>query len=71
MMKKMQQEEKKDQENPDRRENLKNEAISSKSFFVSLTRPLPIIVDNSPSTEYTKNKPAEPLSDIFHPPKLS
>ena len=71
MMKKILQQEKKDLENTERRENLKNEVISSKSFFVSLTHPIPIIIENNPTAKYIKNKPTEPLSDIFHPPKLS
>lgn len=71
MMKKILQEEKKDQENTERRENLKNEVLSSKSFFLHVNHPLPVIIDDKPLAVFIYNKPAEPLFDIFHPPKFS
>ena len=71
MMKKILKQEKKDQGNTERRENLKNEVLSSKSFFVSLNHPLPIIISDKPYAKFKYTKPAEPLFDIFHPPKLS
>jgi hypothetical protein len=71
MMKKILQEEKKDQENTERRENLKNEVLSSKSFFGSLNHPLTIVINNRLLAIFIYSKPAEPLFDIFHPPQLS
>lgn len=69
MMKKMRQEEKKDQENPERRSDNKNEvSLSSKSFFASLgTRPLTEII-SSTSCPSMIGLPIDRNNDIFHPP---
>jgi len=69
MMKKMQQEDKKDQQDPERRAENKNEVpLSSKSYFASL--------DSRPFIEVSKKAiftsatvlPTPRSEDIFHPP---
>jgi negative regulator of genetic competence, sporulation and motility len=71
MMKKLQQEEKKDQENPERKAENKNEIIlSSKSFYavVNTTYKVTIIKQAFPqiADDYSYNC----TSNIFHPPKV-
>lgn len=67
LMKKMQQEEKKDQQNPERRSANKNEILSSRSFFCSIDIEAAILQNTYPF----KITPA--LADlstiIFHPPQ--
>jgi hypothetical protein len=67
MMKKLKQEEKKDQQNPERKINRKNITISSRSFFatvqvVSCHFTISFPVANS-------GIPTGRSSDIFHPPQ--
>lgn len=70
MMKKLKQEEKKDQENPERKSENKNEVLlSSKSFFASLVIPA---LQLKPIKKYpgTFNAISTDRSlDIFHPPQ--
>jgi len=70
MMKKLQQEEKKDQENPERKSENKNEiALSSKSFFTSV----PTYCINFIKRLYpTLNSPkvTDRSFEVFHPPSL-
>lgn len=66
MMKKLKQEEKKEQQDPESRAGGKEQVLSSKSFFASLT-----MHTHTVHTCYRDEKPA-PLADqpssIFHPP---
>jgi hypothetical protein len=71
MMKKLMLEEKKDQENTEKSENLKNQVLSSKSFFVSIDYPYASMLNASKNTAYLYYIPDEYLFDIFHPPKYS
>lgn len=70
MMKKLQQEEKKDQENPERKAENKNEIIlSTKSFFANV--PTQYLIDSKskkllPSSD---GKSIDRSFDIFHPPQ--
>jgi hypothetical protein len=69
MMKKIFQEEKKDQENTERRENLKNEVLSSKSFFASMASP-DFRSGPSINTIFASNtNTIDRCFDIFHPPQ--
>jgi len=72
MAKKMRQEENKDQQNPDRKADNKNETVlSSKSFFVQLT-PLSFILLSRISPRInTQSIPLGNACDIFHPPQRS
>lgn len=70
LMKKLKQEEKKDQENPERKADNKNEiTLFSKSFFTSVAI-LPVgsgtVIKFSPHSE---SKPVDRSFGIFHPPQ--
>jgi hypothetical protein len=68
MMKKIGQEEKKDQQNPDRRgENRYELVISSKSFFPEIIHPVLMLNTNYPGFISSALSPGA-LSDLFHPP---
>ena len=69
MMKKMRQEEKKDQENPERRPENKNEVtLSSKSFFATFQSH---VIGQSKFVKifpFTIGLPVDRAFEIFHPP---
>ena len=69
MTKKLRQEEKKDQQNPERKSENKNETVSSTSYFASISLGLPA----EPAKTYPRNSDPS-LSDrsyaIFHPPAV-
>lgn len=68
MMKKISQEEKKDQQNPDRRGENKYELVfSSKSFFPEISHPELMLNNCYPGFISSKLSPGAP-SDLFHPP---
>lgn len=68
MSKKLDQEEKKDQQNPDRRgENKYEVVISSKSFFPEISHPALILKSSYPGFISSKLSPGA-VSDLFHPP---
>jgi hypothetical protein len=69
MMKKILQEEKKDQENTERRENLKNEVLFAKSFFASLSSPDFESISRTKNTFASNILTIERCFDIFHPPQ--
>ena len=69
MMKKLREEEKKNQQNPERRAENKNEVLSSRSFFTSLPLGKPAVSDIVYSYLHI-SIPKEPYTDIFHPPDL-
>jgi hypothetical protein len=71
MMKKLMQEEKKDQENTEKRENLKNQVISSKSFFVTVDYRISTLPNATKNTNCQYYIPDGLMFDIFHPPKHS
>lgn len=66
MMKKLRQEEKKDAQNPERRSNMKDEVLSSKSHFASVQLIIPSLAVHhfDHSLSYTNDR----AIDIFHPP---
>jgi hypothetical protein len=70
MMKKIQTEEKKDQENPERRGENKNEiTLSSRSCFLSIST-FPIRTAKIPkTTSYIVGHILDRSLDIFHPPQ--
>ncbi|HVZ57011.1 MAG TPA: hypothetical protein VG870_10170 [Chitinophagaceae bacterium] len=68
LAKKLRQEEKRDQQNPERSSEIKNEVLSSRSFFATLPS-LPA----APAPRYFQWPPARPVDrpgDFFHPPCL-
>jgi hypothetical protein len=69
MMKKLKEEEKKDQQNPERKTDNKNEVVSSKSFYAGISsKPAKAI---TPTSEYKERYiPTGLTADIFHPPAL-
>jgi hypothetical protein len=70
MMKKLKAEEKKDQENPERRGENKNEiTLSSRSFFPSITTPGYKIINFAITTPYSAGNTIDRSFDIFHPPQ--
>jgi hypothetical protein len=70
MMKKFKAEEKKDQENPERRGENKNEiTLSSSSFFPSITTPRSEIIAFAKKTPYSAGNIIDRSFDIFHPPQ--
>ncbi|MCU0323141.1 MAG: hypothetical protein MUE72_12035 [Chitinophagaceae bacterium] len=70
MMKKLQQEEKKDQENPQRKSENKNEiALSSKSFFVSVPNHILNFTQKFYPT-LKDQKERDRSLEVFHPPSL-
>lgn len=69
MMKKLKEEEKKEQQNPERRSENKNEVISSKSFFATISFQRP--VDRQIFSSHINASIQEGFSsDIFQPPGL-
>ncbi|HJV20688.1 MAG TPA: hypothetical protein VJ552_12465 [Sediminibacterium sp.] len=70
MMKKLQQEEKKDQENPERKVENKNEVLlSSKLFFSSVTLPVKCLIVKIKYPSQANGKSIDRSFDIFHPPQ--
>ncbi len=66
LMKKLKQQEKKDAQDPERRSNGKENVLSSKSFFVSLS-----FIKNISSPDHFDHClsfPTDRANDIFHPP---
>ena len=72
MMKKLQQEEKKDQENPERKAENKNEIVlSSKSFAPSVPKYSSIeITSKLQYPKFANSYSYNCTSSIFHPPKV-
>jgi hypothetical protein len=70
MMKKLQEEEKKDQQSPERKVENKNEVASSRSFFANGLFKKPIIT-HSYSIYFNTSFPKGASADIFHPPSLA
>lgn len=66
MMKKLKQEEKKDAQNPERKSNGRDEVLSSKSHFASLSFLHPPIFTNH--FYYRSFSTSDMAMDIFHPP---
>lgn len=69
MMKKLQQQEKDEQQNPESKAALKNEIISSKSFYPQLASINSTIVVKK-FFPYTESCPPVSLAAIFHPPQV-
>jgi hypothetical protein len=71
MMKKIQQEEKKEQNNPERKADNKNETtFYADADFVFLIRTVFIITRNKPVPVIAAFIPCDYRKDIFHPPHL-
>jgi hypothetical protein len=71
MMKKLQQEEKKDQENPERKAENKNEIIlSSKSFYAVVNANYKVAIIKQAFPQITDDYSYNCTSNIFHPPKV-
>jgi hypothetical protein len=70
MMKKLREEERKDQHNPERKVENKNEVASSKSFFASGVFREPVIT-HSYTVYFNTSFPIGATADIFHPPALT
>ena len=70
MMKKIQEQEKKDQENQERKSENKTEILlSSKSFFASLNLPVTIIIELDKISPRSNGISTDRSLDIFHPPQ--
>jgi len=71
MMKKLQQEEKKDQENPERKSENKNEVVlSTKSFFATIPTQYLIESISKNLLPSSDGKSIDRSFDIFHPPQV-
>ena len=71
MMKKLQQEEKKDQENPERKSENKNESVlSSKSFFAIVNRTYKTAIEKQLFPQISDGYAYNCTNTIFHPPKM-
>lgn len=70
MMKKLQEEEKKDQQNSERRVENKNEIISSKSFYATIT-PASFTIKASHYIIIDELNTASSPRSYFHPPGIS
>lgn len=66
VMKKLQQEENKDKQNPDRKTDNKEEVLSSKSFFTTLHCSILPLQTLYPLLD--ENKAAQMPRTVFHPP---
>ena len=69
MMKKILQQEKKDKENTERRENLSNQILSSKSFFATISAPHFQYVSETMIPRLSSSDVIDRCFDIFHPPQ--
>ena len=70
MMKKLQQEEKKDQENPERKSENKTVLIlSTKSFYATVPAQCLLASKRKVLLPYSNGKIIDRSSDIFHPPQ--
>lgn len=70
MMKKLEQEEKKDQENPERKSENKNEIIlSTKSFFATVSAQFILLRKSKKILPSSEGKSIDHSFDIFHPPQ--
>lgn len=71
MMKKLQQEEKKDRENPGRKAENKSEVVlSAKTFFATIYRAYQLRIAKKASPQIADNYAYNPVCSIFHPPKV-
>jgi hypothetical protein len=68
LMKKLQKEEKKDQQNPERKAENKNEVFSTKSFFACVTNPTLLIQSPKTYLLLSDNREIKISYSIFHPP---
>jgi hypothetical protein len=69
MMKKLKEEEKKERQNPERKSENKNQTISSRSFFATLSLHTPAFLPAGTS-QYAPTHPIDRAYAIFHPPTL-
>jgi hypothetical protein len=71
VMKKMKEEEKKEQENAERRGSAKSEVLSTKSFYPTLTDPEFINIGAIKNAATCNLLPRDHSFDFFKPPRLS
>jgi hypothetical protein len=69
MMKKLQEEEKKDQENPERK-NENKIVLSTKSFFATISRSYKPRIAKKLYPQIANNYAYRPAYSVFHPPKV-
>ncbi len=69
LQKKLNQEDSKDKQNPERRINNSNEVISSKTFFAILNLPVTTIIKKQYSTTTATGIPVDQSLSFFHPPE--
>lgn len=69
MMLKLQEEEKKEQQCPGNKTELKAEVLSSKSFFATVHHPVQVEILNLNFLICTPGKSIDRSLDIFHPPQ--
>jgi hypothetical protein len=69
MILKLQEEEKKEQQCPGNKVELKAEVLSSKSFFATVHRPVQVEILTLNFLIYTPGKSIDRSLDIFHPPQ--
>ena len=71
MMKKLEQEEKKDQENPERKAENKNETLlSSKSFYATVDKTHKIVIVKQRFPQIESSYSYNCTDSIFHPPQI-
>jgi len=68
IMKKLQEEEKKEQQLPERKFENKIEVFSSESFYYGLT--IPVISAKKTIPQEANNNPQDISQDFFHPPQV-
>lgn len=68
MMKKIREEEKKEQENLELK-TIKSQSISSKSFYPSLISPEGVVISNSVAAPQCIGFATDNAFDFFHPPQ--
>jgi hypothetical protein len=72
MTKKLQEQDKQDEENPERKAENKSEVLlSSISFFAALTIPSLKLVSTKKLNAYPNGKPIDRHVEVFHPPQYS
>ena len=71
MMKKIQEEEKKEQENAERFGNLKLEVLSTKTYYPTLQYPESTFINAVKNAAECNSQTIDLSYDFFHPPKIA
>jgi len=69
-MKKIQEEEKKDQQNSERKSESVTQVLSSKSFYATIPSGIALITNNKKSFSASDGNSIDRSLDIFHPPQV-